>query len=176
MTRPRMFSLLTGFTLCSAMIASAGAPVAGEARGGSEQETDRGRIYRLSAGARYASGCFPPCECAFMERSPALGTLILTPAGFGEGIRRFDVTEVNWLMGLGEGALRAVGSGTYQIGGLAVLQHRLELDLIVGDEPVTHFDSEWQVVEDGLPHLDITISINGIYCVDTVFRIQADQS
>ena len=52
-------------------------------------------------------------------------------------------------------------------------QHRLELDLRLSESAVEHFDSGW-VIGPSLPHIQITISIHGMYCYDSVFVVDAD--
>ena len=71
--------------------------------------------------------------------------------------------------------LRVSGSGSYTVGipdTTAVRKHRLELDLRLGDSAVEHFDSGW-VIGPSLPHIQIQISIHGMYCYDRVFVVDA---
>ena len=103
------------------------------------------------------------------------GTLKLTYTGLKEAIDTYAVEDVNWTVPLLNPPLRIIGTGTYKIGSpdpLGVLQHRMELDLQVGSEPVEHFDSGWTHIEQ-LSGIHITVSINGLYCLDKVIVIEA---
>jgi len=105
------------------------------------------------------------------------GTFKLTYQGADPNsvVHTYDVSDVNWTVPTNDPSLRVIGSGTYQIGSpdpIGLLQHRLQLDLRVGDEPVAHFDSGWVPVDQN-GGIHITVSMNGMFCFDTVFRIAA---
>jgi hypothetical protein len=100
------------------------------------------------------------------------GTFILTPDGFEGDIARFKVSDVNWTVALGEPELRATGSGLLWVGGETGAEQRLQLDLKVGEAAVERFDSGW-VKGAVFPAIQVTISIHGIYCYDTVFTVLA---
>ena len=86
----------------------------------------------------------------------------------------YEVRDVNWTVLGKDGPIRITGSGTYAVGGPGVDLRWMELDLVVGDEPLTVFFSDTAQGPNNLAHIDITISINGIYCEDTVIQVKAD--
>jgi len=135
-----------------------------------------GKTYRLGGQSSFQQGCFPPCMCPIMEAKAARGTFKLTYGGINpQGIHRYAVDNVNWTLPTFGPMVRIVGSGVYHIGSPApatVLQHRMVLDLAVGDGPVEHFDSGWIPIDD-LARVHITVSINGMYCWDRVIVIDA---
>jgi hypothetical protein len=59
------------------------------------------------------------------------------------------------------------------VGGEFAAQHRLSLELDVGDDPTTHYDSGWVIGGTTFPQLDIVASINGVECYDTVIAVKA---
>lgn len=129
--------------------------------------------FRLTHEADYQHGCFEPCACPVFG-APLRGTFDLRRTHSDLWFDYYAVTDVNWLATFVDGDKRIIGSGTYMIGGDFALVHRLQLDLRVGDEPVQHFDSGFVVGGGpGFPAFDITVSINGIYCLDTVIRVAA---
>ena len=133
-------------------------------------------VYRLTDASSYQEGCFDPCLCPMMEQRPALGTFGLRFTGSDAGFDRYAVEDVHWKMPGRDPELGAVGSGTYTVGSpdaTAVRKHRLELDLRLTGSDVEHFDSGW-VIGPNLPHIQITISIHGMYCHDRVFTVDAD--
>ncbi len=159
------FGLVIAGTLAGSSAASADPLGAGD-----------GTIYRLNPESTYEHGCFEPCMCPVLMQTGIRGTLELTYNGSDEGGHAYSVTDVNWTIPINEAELRVFGSGRLQIGSPgppAVIQYRLQLDLQIGDEPIQHFDSGW-VMHEQISGIDITVSINGIYCWDTVFTIDAD--
>jgi hypothetical protein len=135
-----------------------------------------GTVYRLTSASSYQEGCFDPCLCPVLDQRPALGTFSLRFTGSDGGFDHYAVEDVHWKVPGRDPELRAVGSGSYTIGSpdaTAVRKHRLELDLRLSDTGVEHFDSGW-VLGPSLPHIQITISIHGIYCHDRVFVVDAD--
>jgi len=65
------------------------------------------------------------------------------------------------------------GFGVYQLIGDFVAQHRLALDLIVGNEPRAHFEGDVQF-GGFFPHIDAVVSKNGMVCNDTVLHVVGD--
>ena len=139
------------------------------------QTADQGGpvIYRLDKGSTYQYGCFAPCECPLLEEVSVRGTFVLTPAGSDPLFSHYKVTDVNWTVSLGDPQLRITGSGIYKIGGEVALQQQLELDLKVGNEETQHFDSGLVTGPAPFPVINVTISIHGQYCFDTVIRVNA---
>lgn len=133
-------------------------------------------VYRLTDASSYQEGCFDPCLCPSLDQRPVLGTFGLRFTGSDGGFDRYAVEDAHWKVPGRDPELRAVGSGTYTVGSpdaTAVLEHRLELDLRLTGSAVEHFDSGW-VIGPSLPHIQITISMNGMVCYDRVFAIDAD--
>jgi hypothetical protein len=159
------FVLLALASVTQAAIASSAGPTDGPFGGAS--------IYRLSSASTFQEGCFDPCLCPLMNEAPILGTFALSPQSITGFIDTYTVSQVNWHVMLGQDAIRITGSGTYEIGGEFALMSRLQLDLEVGDEDVAHFDSGWIVGPANLDNVDLTISINGIFCYDTVIQVDA---
>lgn len=134
-----------------------------------------GLILRMAPDATIQEGCFPPCLCPITVEQPVLGTLKLVYLGFINDEHSYRVEDVNWLVQGSSPERRILGSGKYRIGSpdpITVIQHRLELDLQVGDDPPAHFDSGW-IVRSNSGVLDITVSINGMFCWDRVIRVHA---
>jgi hypothetical protein len=50
---------------------------------------------------------------------------------------------------------------------------RLELDLTINDQDPQHFDSGWVQPTVAFPQIDLAVSLNGMVCFDTVFRVAA---
>jgi len=129
-------------------------------------------IYRLNQKSTYQEGCFPPCLCPISQPAPVSGTLILTADKSVDAFATYSVTEVNWRFVLRNQEVQVTGSGTYEIGG-EPLQQRLQLDLKVGTQPVTHFDSGLVAAKAPFPNIVVTISIHGERCFDNVFAVSA---
>ncbi len=133
-------------------------------------------IYRLTQASSFQEGCFDPCLCPLTEPTPVPGTFRLRSTGSVGGFERYAVEDVHWKVPGRDPELRVSGSGSYTVGSpdaTAVRKHRLELDLRLGESPVEHFDSGW-VIGPSLPHIQIQISIHGLFCLDRVFVVAAD--
>lgn len=129
--------------------------------------------YVLDAKSTWQQGCFPPCKCALGPETPITGTFNLVSLGFSDWYDRYDVTDVDWTVKTAEGTtLRITGSGSYMVGGDFALTHRLTLDLSANGGRSERFDSG-TVVGGGLPRIDLTISINQLYCQDTAIHVIA---
>ncbi len=140
-------------------------------------EAASGAIYKLDRDSVYQHGCFPPCFCPLLEQRGMGGTFKLRYAGLDGSVHKYAVQDVNWAVPFNEIPLRIVGSGVYRIGSpgtLNVLQHRMELDLRIGDESVEHFDSGWIHLEQ-LSGIHITLSMNDLYCWDTALYVHASR-
>ena len=130
-------------------------------------------IYRLDKTSTFQRGCFPPCLCPVMESGSERGTFVLSFDGSDGLFDHYRVDEVNWTVTLPSGEVKVTGAGTYKVGGEFAVQHQLELDLKVGDNPVEHFDSGLVAGGGDFPRISISISIHGQYCFDTVIGIDA---
>ena len=155
---------LLAAVIVSVLLAATGVVVA-------QTATDTPILYRLDKGSNYEQGCFGPCLCPVLVNTPAAGTFVLTPAGFDPLFNYFKVTEVNWIMSINGTDTLVTGSGTYKVGGEFAVQQELSLDLKVGDNPVQRFDSGLVGSTVPYPGIDVTISMNGMTCFDTVFHV-----
>ncbi len=130
-------------------------------------------LYRLDKGSNYQQGCFGPCLCIMAINTGAAGTFVLTPTGFDGLYDTFKVADINWIVSINGTDTFVTGSGTYKIGGEFAVQQELSLDLKLGDNPVQRFDSGLVGSTVPYPGIDVTISINGMTCFDTVFHVTA---
>jgi hypothetical protein len=133
----------------------------------------RPQIYKLAETSTYQRGCFEPCSCPIMEARPVRGTFTLTPAKPDGSFAVYDVSDVNWIVPLGDSESYITGSGRYRLGGSGALKQQLVLDLVVGNDKVTRFDSGLVAISSAFPKISITISINGMFCFDTVIAIKS---
>jgi len=131
------------------------------------------RHYGLQKTSLYEDGCFAPCMCPVLIRDDLRGKFSLVPAGSQDGYDVYLVNNVQWMVTLSNGSTTMIrGSGTY-LSSMTYKLQRLEMDLIVGDQSVEHYDSGLVQVRVPLPELSIVISKNGMYCRDTVFTLDA---
>jgi hypothetical protein len=129
-------------------------------------------VFALQKGSAFEQGCFAPCECPVLFQDDLQGRLIMIPSGSVNGYDVFKVIDVKWML-LYLGAETWVqGTGTYRANPSLKLQ-QLELDLILGDGGVQHYDSGLVPIRVDPPAIEITISKNKQYCYDTVFSIDA---
>jgi hypothetical protein len=136
-------------------------------------------LYALGEGSQVQEGCFAPCLCVMATTDDLHGFLVLRPLerNPADFMRHFQVLWVRWTYDLATHEPRLVtGSGTYDVGGEILIGQHLALDLAVGDEPLTHYDSG--VVAGGsdaalFPPIDIAISRNDRFCYDRVFTLHA---
>jgi hypothetical protein len=140
---------------------------------GFSQTTTSTVLYRLDAASNYQQGCFAPCLCPISLNEDLRGTFTLKfaysdPANFDH----YRVSAVNWLIDQADG-LRVTGSGQYLRGGQFALQDRLTLDLSIDGGAVQHYDSGLQPASATFPRIQSVISMNGMYCYDQVFTIDA---
>lgn len=132
-------------------------------------------VYRLRGASSFVEGCFDPCACPISLNDEFRGTFRLQPTpSLSVDWRRFEVSEVNWLVGHAPNELRVTGSGVYRVS-RALNQHEMTLDLQLDDGPVTTFDSG--IVPGGgkgrLPKIVISIDMADQFCFDQVFHIAA---
>ena len=131
-----------------------------------------GRIYRLADSSTYQHGCFDPCDCPLDPELNLRGTFNLKFGGIGDVFNFYEIEDIHWLVSEGGIDFPITGNGIYAVSCCDLNMQWLELDLVVGDLPVQHFFSD--VVEgQSLSEIDITVSVNGIYCLDTVLGIRA---
>jgi hypothetical protein len=160
----RLLSVL----FAAGLAALTASPVAGQATASS------GVNYRLDDGSTFQRGCFGPCDCPVGEVEPMRGTFRLTPSGSDPLYSYYAVTDVDWKVSQPAGVpLPIAGAGSFKIGGEVAITEQLSLDLLVGTDPVQHYDSGTIAPTVQFPLIDLTISIHGGYCFDTVLRVRA---
>jgi hypothetical protein len=130
------------------------------------------QLYRLDAASSFVRGCFDGCACP-VSTFPLLGTFRLEFVEFDGLFNIYAVTDVNLTASMGADAIPIHGGGTYRIGGEFALTHQLELDLLVGDEPKTRYDSDVLVGGVEFPDIEIAIDMNDLGCTDTVITFVA---
>jgi hypothetical protein len=130
-------------------------------------------LYRLNSASTYQDGCFPPCLCPIMIEQSLRGTFLLTPIVITGTYNNYQIDDVNLVVAGFDPPLLITGKGQYTIFAEFAALNRLELDLSVGGEPVQHFDSGWVTGGNDFPKIDIVVSINGMFCHDTVLHIDA---
>lgn len=130
--------------------------------------------YKLRKETTLQRGCFAPCLCPMLEATRVRGTLDLTLAEFDGLFNRYDVSNVKWRAMLAGEGTHIEGSGLYRIGGEFALQNQLVLDLQVGGDPFQRFDSGLLVGGSQFPRIDLSVSIHGGFCFDTVIDVHAE--
>jgi len=130
-------------------------------------------LYTLRKDSRMQSGCFGPCECPVLVQGPVEGRFRLRFQGFDGLYDNYAVDDLRWIVHEPSQDVVVTGSGSFRIGGEVALQQQLSLDLVVGTDPVEHFDSGLVTPTSSFPNIDARISIHGEICHDTVFDLHA---
>jgi hypothetical protein len=108
-----------------------------------------------------------------METVPVAGTFRLALISVGNVFDFYEVTGVRFKLRRNTGELVEItGSGTYAVSTIANLQ-RMELTLVVGNEPPTVYRSDDVPGGAAFPAIAVPISINGGFCRDTVIDLRA---
>jgi hypothetical protein len=128
--------------------------------------------YRLSDDAAFLEGCYQPCLCP-IRLADLAGTYRLVPLDISGTWDTYEILDVQWTIGLGDQVMLVTGSGTYVRFSEFVVQERLELDLIIDGQPAEHFDSGWVIATVPFPDMQVTASMNDMYCYDRVFVVDA---
>jgi len=140
---------------------------------GFSQVLDRPTLYRLERTSVLKRGCFPPCMCPMLESVPLVGTFRLALVTVGNVFDFYEVTGVRFKFQRADGeVVEVTGSGTYAVSTIADLQ-RMELTLVVGNEPPTLYRSDDVPGGAAFPRIAVPISINGGYCHDTEIDLHA---
>ena len=105
-----------------------------------------------------------------MVSSGVKGTFVLTPAGFDGQFNMYSVENVQWAVPMVDTNKVYTGQGTYKVGGG---QQELSLYLQEDGGAVQHFDSGLVQESTQFPDINVTISIHGQVCFDTVFGVSA---
>jgi hypothetical protein len=131
-------------------------------------------LYRLTRDAAYDRGCYDPCDCLLERASDFRGFFLLRLVSVDPLFAHYEVSGLRWRAVLQEGAQLLSGEGTFRIGGEVALMQEMTLDLSTSGGPPERFESG--VVIGGsvaFPRIDITLSVNGMVCFDTVLRVHA---
>jgi len=139
----------------------------------SQASSPKSVIYKLEKDTLFQRGCFGPCACPVLISSSVRGTFVLTHTGYDGLFDNYAVTNVNWIVDQNGTRIPVKGAGTYRIGGEVAIQQQLSLDLVVGSDPVEHYDSGLVAGSSDFPRINITISIHGAYCFDTVIDVRS---
>lgn len=129
-------------------------------------------LYRLGPDSTYEIGCFDDCECP-ISISDLKGTFILTFMEFDGLFWQYELSDIQWTAFPGGADLAITGSGIYRAGGEFAAMHQLQLDVIIADQPVQHFDSGLIVGGFEFPVIDIAVNMNQLQCFDTVLTLHA---
>jgi len=129
--------------------------------------------YQLLSGSSLRRGCVPPCACATGQRQPLSGDFALVDLQPSPLFTEFAVVNINWLAAAPAVPIPVRGVGFYQVGGEVAVQQELSLELVVGDKPLTHFDSGLAQPKAVFPLINVTISIHGMRCIDKVMVVKA---
>jgi hypothetical protein len=135
----------------------------------------QGTTYSLRPESALTQGCFDPCDCpiATFEELDGFFTLVERTPPEPSLFREFDVQMVRWTLQRGSEVVPITGSGHYRVGGEFAVMQQLELDLQIGADPVQHFDSGLVAGGGQFPDVDVTVSVNGQFCYDTVIDVFA---
>lgn len=153
-----------------AALATGAAPVFGS--------VEPGR-YILGPGTTFSHGCYEPCLCPIFFSGEVSGEMTIGEPAIGDVFDFYPITGIAWTITMGDGAgdMTATGSGTYQVTNFGDIQHELisfELTFTGGilDGQTLDFFSELQPA-DPRPGISIPVSVNGMFCLDTVFEVVA---
>ncbi len=137
---------------------------------------DRVRRYTLADSATFQRGCYDPCDCPLEPSRPIAGSFTLVAIENTPLRKDFAIVDVEWqaLSTSASDSLPIRGFGWYRLQGEFAPEHRLNLELRVGSEPSTHFDSGMVFDAVEFPRIDATVSIHGMECFDTVLHVVAD--
>jgi len=124
--------------------------------------------YALLENSTYQEGCFDPCDCLLLEPQPMKGTFDMVFYPYEGPVWTVGIENVAW--SVPDLGIEITGSGTYMRAGD---MQQMVLELAVGENPVTTFDSGW--VEGGgtYPAIDVVVTMNQMVCYDIVLEIHA---
>ena len=134
-----------------------------------------GTTFRLLSSSDQEIGCFGPCACPVLIRSPMEGTFRLIPAGVGGGEEHFDVQDVDWSVATQSGTLHVTGSGSY-VRRSDEHRERMILDLSLDGSDPLRFDSDWDTIPPpggGTTGIELVVSRHQHFCWDSLFTISA---
>jgi len=140
---------------------------------GYAQDGGAATLYRLEAGSSFTRGCFGPCLCPIFATEDVRGTYTLAFDHQDPLFTWYRIENVNWVTTIGGADTRITGSGSYRVGGEVAVQQQIQLKLQIGDEDSRLFDSGLVSGATSFPDINITFSVNGMVCFDTVIDIRS---
>jgi len=135
----------------------------------------RAALYQLQPESAVTRGCFDPCDCLTQSPQPVEGVFVMIEVSGQDAapFREFAIPALRWRTRIDGEEVSIAGSGSYRVGGEFAQLQQLELDLQIGSSPEQHFDSGLVVGGGEFPKLDVSISVNGGFCFDTVIDVVA---
>ena len=126
--------------------------------------------------SQFEWGCFGPCACPVLIRSPLTGTFVLRQSQVDPLYTYYDVLDVRWQVPDATQPVAITGSGTYRRGGEFALMEQLTLDLSFNSGPLQHFDSGLNPPTAPFPEIHTRASLHGEACHDSVVEVDAKPS
>lgn len=123
--------------------------------------------------SEFQYGCFGPCACPILVRSPLTGTFSLRKSGVDPLYTYYDVLDVRWRVPDQTHSITIVGSGTYRRGGEVAVMEQLTLDLSFDGGPPQRFDSGLHPPGASFPEIKTQISLHSQFCFDSVLVVDA---
>jgi hypothetical protein len=113
--------------------------------------------------------------CPILNAQPVEGVFVMieVPGQEAAPFREFAIPALRWQTKINGEEASIAGSGRYRVGGEFAQLQQLELDLRIGSSPEQHFDSGLVVGGGEFSKLDVSISVNGGYCFDTIIDVVA---
>lgn len=130
-----------------------------------------GRTYYVRPPSTLQQGCFNGCACWTSDPEPLHGTFVVTPSLPDPVFNNFSISSVN--LSAPRLAANLQGSGLFQVGGDPAAAERLQLDLMLNDQPVQHWDSGVSPPRSNSPAINQVVTIHNYQCYDTVLTIHA---
>jgi hypothetical protein len=143
--------------------------------------------YQVDAGSTHQVGCWAPCDCPLQEPQPLTGTFALVPisratisGALSDGVNEYAVVNVRWNVvapvsvpisyrGFGFYRRNVPGPWANPLPG-----QRMFLDLRTSaSTALIRFDSGVVPAPVEFPKIDITMSIHGLMCFDTLIHLKA---
>lgn len=129
--------------------------------------------YQILSGSTFQRGCFPPCQCTLGPKQPISGDFALIDLPLNPLFQEFAVVNINWQAAPPPALVPIHGVGFYKIGGEVAVEQQMSLELAVDDEPLADFDSGLAQTDVRFPLIDVTVSIPGGQCDNTVIVMKA---
>lgn len=129
--------------------------------------------YLIQRGSAFAQGCFPPCLCPLLYSANVSGSFSLIEDGSNPLFMSFLVDDFDVTVDFYDSTKHIVGIGSYVYGGEVAYLQRMELDLSIDGEAPVHLDSGWVPFTQWPPVVDLSVSMNGMFCFDIALWIVA---